>query len=96
MRIILKILAAPFVPVLTILWAVSVFLFGILSGILEFACGLGVLLAIALFIIKNTTGGIVFLTLAFLISPAGLPLIAEWLISKIADLNEGLKNFITN
>ena len=95
MRIIFKILAAPFVPVLTVLWAVSVFLFGVISGILELVCGLTVLVSIALFVMGQTTGGIVFMIAAFLISPVGLPLIADWLIERLAVLNDNLKFFIT-
>ena len=95
MRIILKIVAAPFVVVLTILWAILVFLFSIMAGLLKIACTLGVLLSIALFIAGQTTGGIVFLTISFLISPVGLPLVAGWLIDKLSDLNYALKYFIT-
>jgi hypothetical protein len=95
MRIILKIIAATFVVILSVLWAVSVFLFGALSGILGFICGIGVLLSIIFFIAGLTPGGIILLVFSFLISPVGLPLIAEWLIGKLSDLNEGLKDFIT-
>jgi hypothetical protein len=94
MRIILKILAAPFVVVLTILWAVLVFLFAWAKTIVEIASGLVMIIAIILFIGKETTGGIVFTIIAFLMSPIGIPRIAEWLIDKIGDLNEALKDFI--
>ena len=95
MRIILKILAAPFVPALTVLWAVMVFIFSILLAGLKIACGLGVLLAIVFFIGGQTTNGIFFLVLSFLISPVGLPLIADWLIRVTAELKEKLVVFIT-
>ena len=95
MRIILKILVAPFVVVLTILWAVLVFLFAWAKTIVEIASGLVMIIAIILFISKETTGGIVFTIIAFLMSPIGIPRIAEWLIDKIGDLNEALKDFIT-
>jgi hypothetical protein len=95
MRLIFKIIAAPFVVVLTILWAVLVFLFAWAKTIVEIASGIVMILAIILFISKQTTGGIVFAIIAFLMSPVGIPLIAEWLIDKISDLNNALKNFIT-
>jgi len=94
MRIILKIIAAPFVVVLTISWVVLVFLFCWAEMILNFASGISMLLAIVLFIIGQTTGGIVFTVIAFLISPVGLPAIAKWLIDKLDDLNDALKEFI--
>ena len=95
MRIILKILAAPFVVVLTVLWAVLVFLFCWAETILQIVSGLAGLLAIILFITGQTTGGIVFGVIAFLICPLGLPAIAKWLIDKIGDMNDALKDFIT-
>ena len=95
MRIILKILAAPFVVVLTVLWAVLVFVFAWAAALLNITSGLVGLLALVLFFTGQTTGGIVFGIIAFLISPVGLPLIAEWLIDRISDMNFALKNFIT-
>ncbi len=95
MRIILKIFAAPFVVLLTVLWAVLVFVFAWCETILEFASGIAGLLALILFVTGQTTGGIVFGIIAFLISPVGLPAIASWLIDRLDDLNDALKWFIT-
>ena len=96
MRTILKIIAAPFVVVLTILWAVLTFLFCFAERILSIASGLVTLLAVILFITGQTTGGIVFIVIAFLTSPVGIPLFAGWLIDKLGDLNCSLKCFITS
>jgi len=95
MRIILKIIAAPFVVVLTILWAIMVFLFCWAETILKFLSGIAGLIAIIMLIAGQTQGGIVFGVIAFLISPIGIPAIAKWLIDKIDDLNATLKGFIT-
>jgi len=95
MRVVLKILAAPFVVALTVIWALMTFLFCWAELILKIASGIGCLLAIVLFIIGQTTGGIVFAIIAFLISPVGIPAIAGWLIDKIDDLNFSLRSFIT-
>ena len=57
--------------------------------------GVLTLLAVALFISGQTLGGIVFLVLAFLISPYGIPAIAEWLVDKLHNLNFALRGFIT-
>lgn len=78
--IVLKILAAPFVVVLTVLAAVVSFLFCMATAVFVVACVVLTLLAVALFISGQTLGGIVFLVLAFLISPYGIPAIAEWLV----------------
>ena len=95
MRIIMKILAAPFVVVLTVSWAFLVFVFCWAEMLLQYVSGLAGLIAVILFIIGQTTGGIVFAIIAFLISPVGIPAIAKWLIDKLDDLNDALKCFIT-
>jgi len=75
MRIILKILAAPFVVALTVSWAFLVFVFCWAEMLLHYVSGLAGLIAVILFIIGQTTGGIVFAIIAFLISPVGIPAI---------------------
>ena len=94
MRILFKIIAAPFVVALTLLWAVMAFVFGIAGELLKFVCGIGVLLAIIFFIAGYTPSGIFCLICSFLISPYGLPLVADLLIELVAGLNDALKNFI--
>ena len=95
MRIILKILAAPFVVVLTVLWTFLVFVFCWGEMLLNIVSGIVGLLAVVLFFMGQTTGGIVFMVIAFLVSPVGLPVIVKWVLDKIFDFNEALKDFIT-
>ena len=95
MRIIGKILAAPFVVVLTVLWAVLIFVFCWGETILHFVSGGVGILAIVLFFMGQTTGGIVFAVIAFLISPVGLPAIIKWFIDRLGNLNNKLKIFMT-
>ena len=93
--IVLKILAAPFVVALTLLVAIVSFLYCVASALCHIGCVVLTLLAVALFISGQTLGGIVFLVLAFLISPYGIPAIAEWLVDKLHNLNFALRGFIT-
>jgi len=95
MRIILKIIAAPFVVVLTISRAIMVFLFCWAEMILKFLSGITGLIAIVMLIAGQTQGGIVFGVIAFLASPIGIPAVAKCLIDKIDDLNATLKGFIS-
>jgi len=95
MRIILKLLAAPFVVALTLSWAVLVFVFCWAEMILRYVSGIAGLLAIGLFIMGQTQGGIFLAIIAFLLSPVGIPAVAGWLIDKLADANAALKFFIT-
>ncbi len=97
MRIVLKILAAPFVLALILAVAILVFLHGIAGAVLDVLCGLVVLLSLfALFIEKDTAYGLQGMIIAFCISPVGLPALAEWLIVKLDDFNYSLKCFITD
>ena len=93
--IVLKILAAPFVVVLTILAAVVSFLFCVAGAVCVVGCVVLTLLAVVLFIGGQTVGGIVFLVLAFLVSPFGVPAIAEWLVEKLHSAKFALRDFIT-
>ena len=60
--IVLKILAAPFVVVLTVLAAVVSFLFCMATAVFVVACVVLTLLAVALFISGQTLGGTVFVS----------------------------------
>ncbi len=96
MRFIFKIIAIPFVIALTILNAILTFLFVIAQEILNFASGLSILIAIILMaFLHNWVGGAVFFGIAFLISPVGIPAIADWLIGKLTCANYALRDFIT-
>ena len=53
------------------------------------------LLALVLFIGGQTLGGVVFLVLAFLVSPFGVPAIAEWLVDRLHSAKFALRDFIT-
>lgn len=95
MRIILKIIAAPFMVVLTVFVAVITFLFCVAGAVCGVA-SIGItLLAIVSFIAGQTSGGIACLLIAFLVSPFGIPAIANWLIEKLHNLNFALRDFIT-
>lgn len=89
-----KIFAAPLIVILTLAVAVLTFLFCWASTFLEIISGIGVLLSIVLFFIGQKLGCCVFLILSFLISPLGIPKIADWLIDKVDNLNYSLRYFI--
>ena len=92
--IVLKILAAPFVVALTLLVAIVSFLYCVASALCHIGCVVLTLLALVLFIGGQTVGGIVFLVLAFLVSPLGVPAIAEWLVDKLHSAKFALRDFI--
>ena len=55
-----------------------------------------ILSAYSVFIEKDTSSAIIGFVGAFLMSPYGLPALADWLIGKLDGLNESLKGFIAN
>lgn len=92
MRIILKILAAPFVLLLSLVLGVMTLLHSLAAGVLSIlalisvACGL-----FACTIGGDLASGIRVLIVAALISPFGLPALSEWLILKRGDLKYALR-----
>lgn len=93
--IVLKILAAPVVVALTLLAAVVSFLLCVAGAVCVVGCVVLTLLALVLFIGGQTLGGVVFLVLAFLVSPYGIPAIADWLVDRLYSLKYSLQDFIT-
>ena len=92
MRIFLKILAAPFVLLLSLVLSVLTLLHTLTTGALSIltliaaACGL-----FAFTIGGDPASGIRVLIVAALISPFGLPALSEWLILKLGDLKYTLR-----
>ena len=93
--IVLKILATPFVVALTLIVAIVSFLYCVASALCHVGCVVLTLLALLLFIGDQTLGGVVFFVLAFLVSPFGIPAIADWLMDRLYSLKYSLQDFIT-
>ena len=96
MRLIFKIVAAPFALVITI---VSLFLTFILATSAVFfgiASGLIFLGAVILFIAHEPLGGVAFLVVAFLVSPFGIPALAGKLVGLLDNAGSTLRGFIAN
>ena len=97
MRLIFKIFALPFLLILSLLAAVLMFLFDVAGWLLSLASGILAVIAVGLFVLQHQpVGGVAFLVLAFLLSPYGLPAIAEFLIGLLDELNYSLRRFITS
>ena len=72
MRLILKLIAAPLILFLTIIVAVLLFLFSGSSFLLIAASAIMALLGVGLFFISYPMCGVIYLVIAFLLSPYGL------------------------
>jgi len=95
-RIILKILAMPFVVALTIFGALFAFIMFLSWWVFALVSFLVGILGVISFFTNEVFDGCVLLILAFLVSPFGLPAVVEWIADKLDDLNYTLKDFITS
>lgn len=95
MRLIFRILAAPVSGVLSLATAFCSFALAVSGAILGIVSVIVFILAVVmLFAVPNVAGGVAWMAVAFLISPYGLPRLAEWLLEKIDGVNCALKDFI--
>ena len=96
MRLTLKILAAPFALLFTVLAFFFAFVLGMSKIIFGIASGLVFIISVVLFITGEPAGGIAFMVIAFLVSPYGLPALAEKVAEWLAGLGGRLQGFITS
>ena len=96
MRLILKLIAAPLILFLTVLVAVLLFLFSLSSFFLTAASVIMALLGVGLFFISYPVGGVIYLVIAFLLSPYGLQAVTGVVITGLDSLNLSLRQFITS
>lgn len=94
MRLVLKILALPFVMVTGVLYLVCKFLVITSGSVLGILSGIIFLASLVLFFTTGLWAGLSRLVIAFLISPYGLPMAAAWLVGIIGGVNDTLKDFI--
>ncbi len=96
MKFVLKIFAAPFVLVLTLAVGMLSFLFSLASWAFGVLSSLCVVCGLFNLFRGNGPQGLYWLVVTFIISPFGLPAVADWLIGKLDGLNYSLKCFITD
>ena len=90
MRLILKLIAAPLILFLTVLVAVLLFLFSLSSFLLTAASVIMVLLGVGLFFISYPVGGVIYLGIAFLLSPFGLQAVAGAVITGLKPVSAAI------
>ena len=95
MRILLKLIAAPFGLALTLMVAVLNFSISLASWMLGILSLIAAVCGVFDLFRGDTAQGLYCLVVAFVVSPFGLPAVAEWLIDRLDDLNYSLKSFIT-
>lgn len=96
MKMILKVIAAPFALVLALLTALCWFLFDLCAFFLTIASVIVAVLGIGLFFTPTPLGGFVFLFLAFLLSPYGMQAVAGSLIGVLDGGKSALCRFLVS
>lgn len=94
MRLLLRVLLFPLALLMTLLLVLLALLLALSTRVLAILSSVCVTLAMLLFLSGNSRNGVVFLLMAWLISPYGLPLAAEWLWKRAADLRGILWQFV--
>ena len=93
-RVLLRIVMAPAALIMTMCLVPLALLLALSTRVLAIISTIGVLLALLLFVTGDHHNGSIFLLLAFLISPYGLPMIAEWLWKRLADVRGIMWRFV--
>ena len=91
MKAILKVLTFPIVLILDLFTWICVGLISCSAILFKLASALLAILAVAVLITYSVQNGLILLTLAFLVSPLGLPMIAVWLLGNLQKISCALK-----
>ena len=94
LKMLCKVLMVPVVLLLILFTAMMKFLFSVGSFLLTAASVVLVVLGISLFFTPTPLGGVVFLFLAFLLSPFGLQAVADFLIEVLDGGKNALYRFL--
>ena len=91
MKAILKVLTFPIVLVLDLFTWICVGLISCSAILFKLASAILAILAVAVLITYSVQNGLILLTLAFLVSPLGLPMIAVWLLGGLQKISGSIK-----
>ena len=91
MKAILKVLTFPIVLILDLFTWTCVGLISCSAILFKLASAILTILAVAVLITYSVQNGLILLTLAFLVSPLGLPMIAVWLLGGLQKISGSIK-----
>ena len=91
MKAILKVLTFPIVLILDLFTWICVGLISCSAILFKLASAILAILAVAVLITYSVQNGLILLTLAFLVSPLGLPMIAVWLLVGLQKISGSIK-----
>ena len=91
MKAILKVLTFPIVLILDLFTWICVGLISCSAILFKLVSTILAILAVAVLITYSVQNGLILLTLAFLVSPLGLPMIAVWLLGGLQKISGTIK-----
>lgn len=91
MKAILKVLTFPIVLILDLFTWICVGLISCSAVLFKLASAILAILAVAVLTTYSVQNGLILLTLAFLVSPLGLPMIAVWLLGGLQKISGSIK-----
>lgn len=91
MKWILKILTFPVVLLIDLLTLVCVGIISCAALPLRIVSGIIALLGTAVLVTYSPKNGMILLTISFLLSPTGLPMLAVWILSILQDISQIIK-----
>ena len=91
MKAILNVLTFPIVLILDLFTWICVGLISCSAILFKLASAILTILAVAVLITYSVQNGLILLTLAFLVSPLGLPMIAVWLLGGLQKISGSIK-----
>lgn len=91
MKAILKVLTFPIVLILDLFTWICVGLISCSAILFKLASAILAILAVAVLITYSVQNGLILLTLAFLVSPLGLPMVAVWLLGGLQNISGSIK-----
>ena len=95
LKFLLRVFLSPFMLVLTLIQLILTFIIGLASWLLSIAATILFIVAIFVFFSEGIKAGISILIIAWLISPYGVPLFAQWIVDKTVDIKFFIKDKIS-
>ena len=92
MKLIIKILLSPIVLTIDLLTWIFVGLISCSSILFHLASSIIALLGVAVLVTYSTKNGLILMTIAFLVSPLGLPMIAVSVLAGLQSISATIKN----
>ena len=93
MKLIHKILTVPVTLAIDLFTLICIGIISCSAMLLRLVSGIIAILGIAVLVTYSPKNGLILLTIAYLVSPMGVPMIAVWLLGGLQSISRTLKYF---